>query len=113
MCLRQPHLYYLPTLWTSQRYVYGSGFVVITIQFFSSFMTYRRVCKQSNTTGITCKTGPVYPSGAPEFTPRSEVCIVGDLVFSVVFSRWLFVLLSFFFAIALSLLLVFWPLWYL
>ena len=43
------------------------------------------------------RAGTAYPSGAPEFTPVfSVVCVARSLVFSVVFCRLLFVLLSFF-----------------
>ena len=37
-------------------------------QVLSSFMTYRRVCTKSTTTGVTCGTGTAYSSGAPKFT---------------------------------------------
>jgi hypothetical protein len=33
-----------------------------------SFKTYHRVCNNSNTTGATCGTGTVHPSGVPKFT---------------------------------------------
>ena len=35
----------------------------------SSFMTYNRVCNQSNTTGATSRAGYAYPFGASEFNP--------------------------------------------
>jgi len=35
----------------------------------SSFMTYLRVCNNSNTTSVTIGAGTAYHSGAPEFTP--------------------------------------------
>ena len=35
----------------------------------SSFMTYHRVCNQSDMTGTACGAGSAYPSGALEFIP--------------------------------------------
>jgi hypothetical protein len=58
----------------------------------SSFATYYRVCKKSNTTGATSGTGIAYPSGAPEFTSCYSI-----LSFICMFYRSLFVLLYFFF----------------
>ena len=47
--------------------------------------------------GVTCGAGTAYPFRASELTPVfSEVCVARSLVFSVVFCRLLFVLLSFF-----------------
>jgi hypothetical protein len=63
----------------------------------SSFMTYIRICNQTNTTGATSGAGTAYPSGASEFTPGflwgscySVICFICML------RRLLFVLLSFF-----------------
>ena len=71
-------------------------FVIILI---SSFMTDHRVCNQSNTTGVSeLVTLPKHTNSPPEF---SGVRIARSLVFCVVFSRSLFVLVSF----------VFWPLY--
>ena len=36
----------------------------------SLFMTYHRMFKKSNTTGVTCGADPAYPPGATEFTPE-------------------------------------------
>ena len=57
----------------------------------SSFMTYHRVCNESNTKVATSGTSTSYPSGAPEFTPvSSEVHVARSLVFCVVFCGSLF-----------------------
>ena len=82
-------------LLNSQRQIYPNGrkdFPVL-----SSFMTYHWLCIYNNTMGATSGAGTAYPSGAPEFTLWfSGVHVTQSLVFSVVFCRSLFVLLSFF-----------------
>jgi hypothetical protein len=67
----------------------------------SSFMTYHWIDNNSITTGATCGAGTAYPSGA------TSVFFIGGyvarfFVFCVMFCRSLFVLLTFFLAIALS-----------
>ena len=63
----------------------------------SSFVTYHRICSQSNTMGVASGAEIVYPSGAPAFTPSfSGVHITLSVVFCAVFCRSLFVRLSFF-----------------
>ena len=52
----------------------------------SSFTTYYRICKKSNTTGVTSGAGTAYPSGAPEFTSCfSGVRVTRSLVLYVCF----------------------------
>ena len=54
----------------------------------SSFMTYHRVCNESNTTGAYRGTGTAYPSGAHEFTTGfSGVRVARSLPFCIVFFR--------------------------
>ena len=63
----------------------------------SSFVTYHRICSQSNTMGVASGAEIVYPSGAPAFTPSfSGVHVTRSVVFCAVFCRSLFVRLSFF-----------------
>ena len=50
----------------------------------SSFITYHRVCKYSNTTGATSGVGT---TEAREFIPGFRVCVDRSLVFYVVFCR--------------------------
>jgi hypothetical protein len=55
-----------------------------------------QVCNKSNTRGVTSGAGPVYPSGAHEFTPGySGVRVAQSFVFCVVLCRSAFVLMSF------------------
>ena len=45
------------------------------------FMTYHRVCNQSNMTGVTSGTGTVYTSWSPGFTPGFQLdCVARSLV---------------------------------
>jgi hypothetical protein len=61
-------------------------------QVISSLMTYHRVCHKTNMTGTT---GPVHPSGAPEFSIIfSGIRVARSLVFCEMFCRSLFVLCS-------------------
>ena len=54
----------------------------------SSFMTYHRDCKKSNTTDATCGVWTVYPSGAPDFIPNfSGVRVARSIVFCAMFCR--------------------------
>jgi hypothetical protein len=72
----------------------------------SSFMSYHRVCSKSKTTGSTfeqeLKTLPKHLNSLPVFR---GVHVAQSLVFCVMFCRLLFILLSFFSVILLSVLL--------
>ena len=57
-----------------------------------------RICSKSNTTGATGGVGTAYPPGALAFIPGfGGVRVARSLIFCIMFCRWLFVLLSFFF----------------
>jgi hypothetical protein len=51
------------------------------------------VCDNRGTTGVTCWAGAACPSGAPDFPGFYWVRVARSLIVSVVFCRWLFVLL--------------------
>ena len=63
---------------------------------FSSFMTYHWVCSQNKSKGFTIGAGTAYPYGPPQFTLGFQWGSCHS-IFCVMFSRQLFVLLSFFF----------------
>ena len=73
----------------------------------SSFMTYHRVyIKESNTAGVTCGAGTVFPSWASEFSPVFFLFFF--FFFLLMFCGWLFVFwFVFLLAIVLSILLQF------
>ena len=72
-------------------------FVVITIRSFPHSWLITRVREKSNTANVTRGAGTTYPSVAPGFTHGFYgVRTSRSLVFSVLFCRSLFVLLSFF-----------------
>ena len=63
----------------------------------SSFITYHRVCNQSNTTGATNGAGTAHHSGAHDFTPVFQWCSCYSIFsFMCNVCRSLFVLLTFF-----------------
>lgn len=60
-------------------------------------MSYHRVCKKRNVTGVTSRAGNAHPSGASKFTRFLLVRVAQSPVFSVVLYILLFVLFAFFY----------------
>ena len=66
-------------------------FSKLTTPRFAKICKYIRVCKKSNTMGVTCWAETTYPFEGPVYF--SDVCLDR----CAIFCKWLFVLLSFFF----------------
>ena len=113
--------------WSEEDYNYHvakqCNYLIVTMQYpvLSSFMTYHRVCNQSNTTGDNSRAGSAYPSETTEFTTGfhwgscysifSFVCRgLQSLFVFLFFFFWSLCCLSFFFWSLCCLSFLFWSL---